>query len=243
MLVIPAIDLKAGKVVRLLQGKYEEITVYSSEPGEIAAKWQAQGAGRIHIIDLDGAKSGRPENIEALSRIVKSINIPVQCGGGLRTREDIAAVINAGAKWVILGTRACEDLAFAKEIVAEFNDRIIVSIDVRNKKVALRGWTETSQIEDVEMIKKLQAAGVKSFIYTDISRDGTLSGANIEGVRRVLEKTGASIFCSGGVSSMKDISNLATLEEQGLKGLIIGKALYEEKIDLGEVKIFLEKSK
>jgi len=241
MLVIPAIDLKDAKVVRLLQGRYKEVTVYSDNPVETAKTWQGQGAGRLHIVDLDGARTGRVKNIAALRQIIENIDIPVQFGGGLRRREDISAVLSIGAKWAILGTAACEDLDFVKQIIAEFGERIIVSIDVKDRKVAVRGWTETSKLEDIELIRRLQDIGAKSFIYTDISRDGTLSGSNIEGIKRVLEETDASIFCSGGISSMEDVKNLRALESQGLAGIIIGKALYENKINLTQIKTFLEK--
>ena len=241
MIVIPAIDLKDAKVVRLLQGRYEEVTVYSHDPVETAKTWQGQGAGRLHIVDLDGARTGKVKNIAALRQIIENIDIPVQFGGGLRRREDIAAVLSIGAKCAILGTTACEDLDFVKQIIAEFGERIIVSIDVKDRKVAVRGWTETSKLEDIELIRILQDIGAKSFIYTDISRDGTLSGSNIEGVKRALRQTRASIFYSGGISSMEDVKNLKALESQGLAGIIIGKALYEKKINLTRVKTFLEK--
>ncbi|MBU3933201.1 MAG: 1-(5-phosphoribosyl)-5-[(5-phosphoribosylamino)methylideneamino]imidazole-4-carboxamide isomerase [Candidatus Omnitrophica bacterium] len=241
MIVIPAIDLKDEKVVRLLQGRYEKVTVYSDNPVETAKTWQRQGAGRLHVVDLDGAKAGEPKNIKALRRIIESVDVPVQFGGGLRRREDISAVLSMGAKCAILGTTACEDLNFVKQIIAEFGERIIVSIDVKDRKVAVRGWTETSKLEDIELIGRLQDIGAKSFIYTDISRDGTLAGSNIEGIKRALRQTGASIFYSGGISSMEDVKDLKALESEGLAGIIIGKALYENKINLTQVKTFLEK--
>ena len=239
MIAIPAIDLKNGKVVRLIQGSYEQVTIYSEDPVEIAKSWQAQGAERLHIVDLDGAKAGQPVNTDVLEQIVKDINIPVQLGGGLRRREDIAKILNIGVKWAILGTKACEDLDFVKEIISEFGEKIIVSIDVKDKKVATRGWTKTCDIEDVDLIKRMQELGVKSFIYTDISRDGTLSGFNVGGIKRVLEDTGASLIYSGGISSIDDLKCLKVLEEQGLVGIIIGKALYENKINLTEAKALL----
>ncbi len=240
MLVIPAIDLKDGKVVRLIQGRYEEVTVYSHDPLETAISWQRQGVVRLHIIDLDGAFSDEVKNFYSLRQIIENTYIPVQFGGGLRSPADITAVLSMGAKWAILGTKACEDLDFVKQIVAEFGEQIMVSIDVKLKKVAARGWTKTTQIEDVDLIKKMQEIGVKSFIYTDISRDGTLSGSNIKGVERVLSETGATILYSGGVTSMEDVKRLKVLEKQGLAGIIIGKALYEDKIKLSQVKEFLE---
>ncbi len=241
MLVIPAIDLKNGKVVRLVQGRYEEVTIYSQEPLKVAREWQRQGAERLHLVDLDGALDGEPKNIAALRQILENTQLAVEFGGGLRRREDIASVINIGAKWAILGTKACEDSGFVKEMVDEFGEQIIVSIDVKLGKVAGRGWTETTQIEDIDLVKNLQGIGVKTFVYTDISRDGTLSGCNLEGVKRALEATDASIIYSGGISTMQDIENLKALEQQGLIGIIIGKALYEEKIHLTQIKKLLEK--
>lgn len=240
MLIIPAIDLKDGKVVRLLRGKYEDVTIYSQDPAEIAKDWQAQGALRLHVIDLDGAMHGEVKNIEALRQIIKAVDLPVEFGGGLRKAEDIAAVIAAGANWAILGTRGCEDLDFTRKVAGEFKGKIIVSVDVRNTKVATCGWMKTSAKGDVELIKELQEAGIETFVYTDISRDGALAGINIEGIERVLEKTGASIIYSGGVSSLEDVRKLKSLEKQGLKGVIIGKALYENRISLSEAKRIAE---
>jgi phosphoribosylformimino-5-aminoimidazole carboxamide ribotide isomerase len=232
MLVIPAIDLKDGKVVRLSQGRYEEFIVYSHDPVETAKSWQKQGAQRLHLIDLDGAFSGTIKNMYAIREVIDKTEVPVQFGGGLRTREDIAAILSIGAQWAILGTQACEDLDFLQNVVAEFGEQIMVSIDVKYKKVATHGWTQMTDLEDVELIKRLQDIGVSSFIYTDISRDGTLTGSNFKEVQRVLDETGASIFYSGGISSLEDVKNLRVLESRGLAGMIIGKALYEAKLPL-----------
>lgn len=240
MLAIPAIDLQNGRVVRLVQGMYQEVTVYSPDPVEIARTWQKQGASRLHIVDLDGARSGEPKNTAAVRQIVENVRIPIQFGGGLRTRKDIAAIFDIGAKWVVLGTKACEDADFVKAMVAEFKEKIIVSIDAKLQKVAARGWQKTHDIEDVDLIRQMQEVGVQCFIYTDISRDGTLFGIDIAGVKRVLEQTRASLFYAGGIASMKDIQSLNDLGKQGLAGFIIGKALYEHKFDLTQVKTFLE---
>ncbi len=234
MLLIPAIDLKDGKVVRLLQGRYTEPVVYSHDPVETAKTWQKEGARRLHIVDLDGALAGELRNTYVLREIIGTLNIPVQFGGGLRTREDIAAILSMGAKWAILGTMACEEIDFVKEIITEFGEQIIISIDAKFKKVAARGWTELTEIEDVTLIKQMQKIGVTSFVYTDISRDGTLAGPDTEGIKRILEETGAAIFYSGGISSLEDVKKLLTLKEQGLTGIIIGKALYENKFHLNQ---------
>lgn len=241
MVVIPAIDIKDGKVVRLLQGRYTEPIVYSHDPVETARGWQKEGARRLHVVDLDGALAGEIRNSFLLAQIIADVNIPVQFGGGLRNREDIASIINViGAKWAVLGTAACEDLDFIKEIISEFAEQIIISIDAKYRKVAARGWTKITEIEDVELIKKLQDIGVKSFIYTDISRDGTLAGPDIEAIQRVLKETSACLFYSGGISSLQDVNNLKSLEREGLAGVIIGKALYENKIHLLQIKKVLE---
>ena len=240
MLAIPAIDLKDGKVVRLVQGRYEEPIVYSHDPTDIAKTWEKQGAKRIHLVDLDGAVAGESRNITAAREIVESVSVPVEFGGGLRTREDIIAVLDMGAKWAVLGTKACEDLDFARKTIGEFAEKVIISIDVKFKKVAIRGWTQTMSLSDVELIKKLKETGVKSFIYTDISRDGTLSGSNIAQVKRILEETGVSLIYSGGICGVQDIKNLKKLEKLGLDGIIIGKALYEDKIHLSQAKRIAE---
>ena len=234
MLTIPAIDLKDGKVVRLLQGRYTEPIVYSHDPVETAKTWQKEGAKRLHVVDLDGALAGELRNIYVLREIIETLNIPVQFGGGLRTREDITAILSMGAKWAILGTKACEEINFVKEIFTEFGEQIIISIDAKFKKVAARGWTELTEIEDVQLIKQMQEIGARTFVYTDISRDGTLTGPDIKGIKRVLEETGAAIFYSGGVSSLEDLKKLLLLREQGLAGIIIGKALYENKFHLNQ---------
>lgn len=234
MLIIPAVDIKDGKVVRLNQGRFEEIKVYSDDPVQTAIEWQRQGAERLHIVDLDGARTGRLENIDILRRIVEGTDIFVQFGGGLRARTDIVTVLNMGVRWVVLGTRAYEDLEFVEELLAEFGEQIIISIDVRFRKIATRGWTETVEIEDVDLIKRLRAIGVKCFIYTDISRDGTLSGFNKEAVKNVLDETGVCMFYSGGISTLEDIKDILSLGNRGLAGVIIGKALYEGRINLAE---------
>ncbi|MFH1045627.1 MAG: 1-(5-phosphoribosyl)-5-[(5-phosphoribosylamino)methylideneamino]imidazole-4-carboxamide isomerase [Candidatus Omnitrophota bacterium] len=234
MIVIPAIDLKDGKVVRLVQGSYDNATVYSENPVEAAQGWCAQGARRLHIVDLDGAKKGMPCNLDVARLIVQGIEVPVQLGGGLRRYQDIASILESGVRWVILGTSACEGEQFIKRLTTAFGEGIIISIDVRDGKVAVRGWTEASDISDVDLIKKMQGAGVRTFVYTDISCDGMLSGMNIDKVQKVLQNTGATLIYSGGVSSVEDIRHLKTLEKEGLSGVIIGKALYENKFTLAQ---------
>ncbi|MFH1245515.1 MAG: 1-(5-phosphoribosyl)-5-[(5-phosphoribosylamino)methylideneamino]imidazole-4-carboxamide isomerase [Candidatus Omnitrophota bacterium] len=243
MLIIPAVDLINAKVVRLIQGKYGEATVYSDNPVDIAGTWQKQGADRLHIVDLDGARIGSPQHLEQLKAIAQNIPLPVEFGGGVRTRADIEAVLAAGAKWVILGTKACEDTQFIQQATAAFGKKIIVSIDVKYGKASARGWLNNTAIEDVELIKKMQQAGVFSFIYTDITRDGTLRGIDTAGIERVLRQTQASIIYAGGISTEEDAKKLKRLENIGLAGIIIGKALYENRINLGQLRKTLEEKK
>lgn len=243
MLLIPAVDLINEKVVRLIQGKYGEATVYSGNPVDVARAWQEQGADRLHIVDLDGARSGKLQHLEQLKAIVSNVPLPVEFGGGVRSRADIEAVLSAGAKWVILGTKACEDAQFIQQATAAFGEKIIVSIDVKYEKVAARGWLNTTAIEDVDLIQKMQQAGVASFIYTDITRDGTLRGINTAGIEKVLRRTSASIIYAGGISAAEDVEKLKEMEHLGLAGVIIGKALYENRINLKQLRRTLEEKK
>jgi len=239
MITIPAIDLKDGKVVRLVQGRCEEFTVYSHDPVEMAKTWKKQGAERLHIVDLDGALAGESKNQYLIRQIIEEIQMPIEVGGGLRNHDDVAATLGMGAKWAIVGTKAFEDLEFIRSLAEEFGEQIIVSIDVKFKKIATHGWTKITDISDVEMVKKLQEVGVTSFIYTDISRDGTLTGVHLEDFKKLLEETKASMIYSGGISSIEDIKALKPLEAQGLSGVIVGKALYEDKIHLMQIKKLL----
>ncbi len=234
MLVIPAIDIKEGKVVRLIQGKHNEETVYSNEPLSVAEEWQDKGAEIIHIVDLDGALGGKPKNIGIIEKIAKGISIPVELGGGIRSRNDIKLAIDKGISRVVLGTKACHDKQFIKESVSEFGERIIVSIDAKYERVATHGWTATEQISAVELAKEMERLNVSEIIYTDISRDGTLSGPNIEGISKMLAAINIPLIASGGISSLRDMRSLKKLEKNGLLGVIAGKALYEGKIDLVE---------
>ncbi len=219
-------------MVRLLQGKYEEETIYSDDPVDIARDWQDKGAMLIHIVDLDGALKGELKNIEIVEKIVKSITIPVELGGGIRSRTDIDLVLEKGISRVILGTKACRDEQFIKEMVLKFGEKIIVSIDVKYEKVAMQGWTATAQLSALELAGKMEELGVRGIIYTDISRDGTLRGPDTEGISRMLAAVNIPIIASGGISSLEDIQSLKSLEKEGLSGVIVGKALYEGKIDL-----------
>ncbi len=232
MLVIPAIDIKGGRVVRLLQGKYEEETIYSDDPVSVARDWQDKGAMLVHIVDLDGALMGELKNIEIVEKIVESITIPVELGGGIRSKSDISLAMEKGISRVVLGTKACTDEQFIKEMILEFGEKVIASIDVKYERVASSGWTATEQISATELARKMEELGVRGIIYTDISRDGTLRGPDIDGITRMLRAVNIPLIASGGISCLEDIYSLKKLEKEGLLGVITGKALYEGRIDL-----------
>lgn len=232
MIVIPAIDLKAGSVVRLLQGRFKEQTIYSSKPAEIARQWQNLGANLIHVVDLDGAETGQLKNLDAIDQIIKAVKIPIEVGGGIRKKEDIVRMFDIGVSRVVLGTTVLEEEDFVKDCVNTWEKRIVISIDCSHGKAAQRGWTAVSNIKATDLAKKVQFYGIKEIIYTDISRDGTLLGPNLDGIKSVLESVNISVIASGGIASLEDIKKLKELESQGLKGVIVGKALYEGLINL-----------
>jgi len=232
MIVIPAIDIKDGKVVRLKQGKFEDVTIYSQEPIKIAEKWQEKGAAIIHVVDLDGAQKGELQNTRLIMELAKSLDIPVQMGGGIRKAEDIEQLLSGGINRVVLGTKAIEDRTFLKEILDEWQERIIVSLDCANGMVTQRGWTSVSELKAIDFIQELENLGLSHFIYTDISRDGMLTGPNLHALKEILTKVSIPVIASGGVSHLDDIRELKKLEPDGLMGAIVGKALYEGKFDL-----------
>ncbi|MDP2938978.1 MAG: 1-(5-phosphoribosyl)-5-[(5-phosphoribosylamino)methylideneamino]imidazole-4-carboxamide isomerase [Candidatus Omnitrophota bacterium] len=234
MIVVPAIDLKDEKVVRLLQGKFNEETIYSHNPLEIAKQWQRQGAELIHVVDLDGAQTGQLKNLKAIAEIAHSIKTPIEVGGGIRNEEDIAQLFALGVARVILGTKVLEDEGFVKNCIDKWQERVVVSIDSSLGKVANHGWTSVTSIRATDLAKKMEALGIKEIIYTEISRDGTLSGPNITGIKSILGSVKIPVIASGGISSLEDIKNLKYLEKDGLKGVIVGKALYEGIFSLRE---------
>ncbi len=235
MLIIPAIDIKEGAVVRLFQGKFSDQKVYSKDPAKTAKHWVAQGAQFLHIVDLDGASSGTPVNIGIAKEIAKNVSIPVEFGGGVRNTETIRDLLDSGVSRVVLGTRAACDSNFLKNSFAEFKNKVIVSIDAKDGKVSTQGWQEDSNALDaLDFALALKEIGFQEFIYTDISKDGTLQGPSIKQVKALAKQTGLKIIASGGVSSLDDIRKLKTLEKEGVSGVIIGKALYEGKFTLKE---------
>ena len=229
MKIFPAIDLYEGKAVRLLKGKYEDMTVYSENPPEIGKAFASQGAEFIHIVDLEGARDGNTPNFDTVCRIKKESGLFCEIGGGIRSMEVVDKYISAGLDRVILGTAAVTDEAFAKAAVDKYGEKIAIGVDLRDGKVAIKGWTETSELDCFDFCEELQALGVKTVICTDISKDGVMSGTNIELYERLSEKFDMDIVASGGISTLE---NVKTLTEMNMYGAILGKALYTGAIDL-----------
>lgn len=232
MKLYPAIDLKDGNCVRLIQGDYKEITVYGTSPAEMAKKWESLGGTYLHIVDLDGAKEGKSINEGAIGDIVAAVKIPIEVGGGIRTLEDIKEQLAHGVDRVILGSAAIKNKALVKEAIETFGaDKIVVGVDAKGGKVAIEGWLEVTDTTALSFCKELEAMGVKTVIYTDIAKDGMMQGPNIEETAKLVEATQLDIIASGGVSRMEDLERL---EDIGVHGAIIGKALYIGVIDLKE---------
>lgn len=232
MIIFPAIDIKDGKVVRLLQGNFDEVTEYSGDPVIVAKKWQERGAPWLHVVDLDGAKTGEIQNWAVIQNIVRAVNIPIQIGGGIRDKDHIQRLFDTGIARVVLGTRAVADRAFLKDILSQWKDKIAVSLDCLDGKVTQRGWTEVLDIEGPVLARELESYGLAYLIYTDVKRDGMLQGPNWDGLRELLKATKIPVIASGGISGLEDIRELKTLEPEGVAGAIIGKALYEGKVHL-----------
>ncbi len=232
MIVIPAIDIYQGKVVRLKQGSFNNIKIYGNNPLEYALKWEKEGAKRIHIVDLEGAKTGSVKNMDIITSICKALEIPVEVGGGIRDISTVATLLKNGVTWVIIGTQACASSNFLKQVYSEFGERIIVSIDAKDDKVAVQGWQKASEFTVKDIIKKVEDIGIKTVIYTDISRDGMLTGPNLEKLKQLVDRKTVNVIASGGISCLDDIKKLASIK--GLMGVIVGKALYEKRFDLKE---------
>jgi phosphoribosylformimino-5-aminoimidazole carboxamide ribotide isomerase len=240
MQLIPAIDLRGGKCVRLFKGEREKETVYSTNPVEVALKWQSEGAARLHLVDLDGAFEGRPVNSAVISAIASVLHIPLQLGGGIRDAENVGRALELGVSKVILGTAAVEKPKMVKELVDRYQDRIIVGIDARDGIVAVKGWVEDSQRKAVDFALEMQDLGVREIIYTDISRDGTLEGPNYHAMEEMAKALGIQLIASGGVSSLEDLRLLKGLEHLGITGVIVGQALYSGKFTLKEALMVFE---
>lgn len=232
MRLYPAIDLKDGNCVRLLQGDYNEVTVFGNNPGEMAKKWESLGGDLLHIVDLDGAKEGKGINDEAVKDIINNLTIPAELGGGIRSIEDIENKLSLGVSRVILGSAAVKNPELVKEAVAKFGaDKIVVGVDAKSGMVAVEGWLEVSDKEALSFCKELEKIGVTTVIYTDIAKDGMMQGPNIEETKKLVDNTNLNIIASGGVSTLDDLKKLA---EIGVEGAIVGKAIYTGAIQLDE---------
>ena len=234
MLAIPAIDLKDGRVVRLLRGDFKEEKVYGDRPENVARGFEEEGAQRLHVVDLDGALRGEPANLDNIEKILKSVRTPVQVGGGIRELKTAGNYFKMGVRWAILGTKACLDRGFLNEALREFGDKIIVGIDARNGQVATDGWTRLLPVQVQDMAKEAMSLGARTVIYTDISKDGVMQGPNITEIKRLSETIAIDWIASGGVGSLKDLETLRGLDRKNVIGAVIGKALYEEKFTLKE---------
>ncbi len=231
MMLYPAVDLKDGKCVRLLQGRFDEMTAYGDDPVAMAEKWAALGAEFLHVVDLDGARSGKAGNRTVIKAMAATVRIPVQTGGGVRTEADVEELLSAGLARVILGTSAVRDREMVKRVLARFGDRIVIGIDAKDGYVAIEGWESGSQLEAVAFAREMAALGAKTVIYTDIATDGTLAGPNLPAMREMIEQSGLSVIASGGVGTVAD---LLALKNLGAAGAITGKAIYTGAIDLPE---------
>ncbi|HWD65668.1 MAG TPA: 1-(5-phosphoribosyl)-5-[(5-phosphoribosylamino)methylideneamino]imidazole-4-carboxamide isomerase [Solirubrobacteraceae bacterium] len=240
MILLPAIDILGGKAVRLVQGDFERSTVYDADPLDAARRWVAAGARGLHVVDLDGARTGEPANLEHVRRIVQELQVPIQVGGGLRAAAAVHAAIGAGAARVVLGTGALRDVDFLDEMVADLGDRVVVSVDGRSGRLASDGWLEQTDIPVTAVVERLGARGVRRFVYSSIDRDGTLSGPDLDGVRDVAQAVHGSFVYSGGVSSLEDLEALAQLRQVNLTGVIVGKALFEERFTVAEAQARLD---
>ena len=232
MQLYPAIDMKNGQCVRLRQGAFKDITIYSDAPEKVAAHWQEKGASFLHLVDLDGALAGYSVNEEVIRRIADTVSIPIEIGGGIRSKEAVDRMLDLGVRRVIIGTKAAQHPEFLRDMVRTFGEEAIVAgVDAKDGMVAVEGWEKVSSLTASDLCLTMKEFGVRHIVYTDISRDGMLSGPNVEATRKLTEETGLDIIASGGVSCMED---LKCLHEAGIRGAIIGKALYENRIDLAE---------
>lgn len=234
MILYPAIDLKDGKVVRLKQGRFDEVTVYFDDPLEAAKKWVDMGAKWLHVVDLNGALDGKPVNTRVIEGIMQGVSVPVQIGGGIRDISTAEIYLTLGAGRIVIGTKALEEPKLIKKISRDFPDLVAVGIDAKDGFVAVRGWTETGQTKAIDMVTKLGKLGAACVIYTDITRDGMLTGPNFEGLKAVAQVSPIPVIASGGISSLEDIERLKEMEAGGVAGAILGRALYEDKLDLKE---------
>lgn len=234
MILLPAVDILDGKAVRLAQGSFDQPTVYDQDPLEAALRWVGEGARALHLVDLDGARTGAPVNLEHIARIAERSGVPVQVGGGLRTIESVEQAVGAGARRVVIGTAAYRDLELLDEAIARFGDRLVVSVDARGGRLAAAGWLEQTELPVEAVIERITARGARRFVYSSIDRDGMMSGPDFDGIRRVAQTVRGTFTYSGGVSSLDDLRALSELRQVNLTGVIVGKALYERQFTVGE---------
>ncbi|MEO1751145.1 1-(5-phosphoribosyl)-5-[(5-phosphoribosylamino)methylideneamino]imidazole-4-carboxamide isomerase [Thiofaba sp. EF100] len=241
MLLIPAIDLKEGQCVRLRQGRMEDDTVFSSDPVAVAARWVEAGARRLHLVDLDGAFAGKPKNKEVIRAIAEAFpDLPIQVGGGIRDEATVEAYLDAGVKYVIIGTKAVTTPGFISDLCVSFPGHIIVGLDAKDGKVATEGWSKLSHHDVIDMAQHFERDGVEAIIYTDISRDGMMQGVNVEATVRLAQAVRIPVIASGGVTSMTDIERLCAVADEGVAGVVIGRALYEGGLDLKEAQAYVD---
>jgi phosphoribosylformimino-5-aminoimidazole carboxamide ribotide isomerase len=234
MILYPAIDIKDGKAVRLKQGKFDDVTVYFDDPVDAAHHWVDQGATWLHVVDLDGALEGKPKNTKHIERIMQEMEVPVQIGGGIRSREIAEIYHTLGAGRIVIGTKALEDPDLIKRLVAEFPEHLAIGIDAKDGFVAVRGWSETGTQKATDLAQQMQDIGVQHIIYTDISRDGMLTGPNFEALKIMAEQCSLSVIASGGIKDIEDVKKLKEMEGLGVDGAILGRSLYEGTLDLKE---------
>jgi phosphoribosylformimino-5-aminoimidazole carboxamide ribotide isomerase len=234
VLVIPAIDLKGGRCVRLRQGRMSDETVFSDIPEEMAVKWYECGAKRLHLVDLDGAVQGKPINTEVIQRIVGAVPIPVELGGGIRDMTVLKAYLDLGLRYVILGTVACKDPVFVQSACNKYPGRIILGIDAKDGAVLVEGWTEKTRLQPADLARQFEDAGIAAIIYTDINRDGMRTGCNVAATRELARSTHIPVIASGGISGLSDVLEILPLEADGVMGVITGRALYDSSLDLSE---------
>ena len=232
MRIYPAIDIRGGKAVRLFKGDFAQETVFSDSPAAMAKQWEAQGAEFLHLVDLDGARAGHSENLAVVKEILAAVRVPVELGGGIRTMENIDEVLQLGVRRVILGSVAVRDPELVKAACKKYGDRIVVGIDAKDGIVAVDGWGVSGDVDVITLAKKMKSVGVKTIIYTDISRDGTLSGVNVEATAKLARESGVNVVASGGVRDLDDIRALLPFEKDGIEGVIVGKSIYTGSLDL-----------
>jgi phosphoribosylformimino-5-aminoimidazole carboxamide ribotide isomerase len=243
MMIIPAVDIKNGKCVRLVQGRMEDETVFSNDPAAMARKWVDAGAELIHVVDLDGAFEKSPRNLDAVKNIIDTVDTPIQLGGGIRTERTVKTLLDMGVKRVIIGTEAINNPEWVMQISRRFPGQVVVGIDARNGRVAIEGWTETTHTQAVDLAKRFEDCGVAAINFTDIYRDGMQTGPNIAETGRLAEAISIPVVASGGVATIDDIKNLLPLEKVGVTGVITGKALYSGTLDFRQALLLVQSAK